>query len=68
MMNQIQTSQKLDFLIVGTQKSGTTALDYFLRQNPSVQMPRNKKELHLLAAFVMHGGALLAIGCVCNAC
>ena len=46
MMNQIQTSQKLDFLIVGTQKSGTTALDYFLRQNPSVQMPRNKKELH----------------------
>lgn len=39
-------SKKIDFLVIGTQKSGTTALDYYLRQNPSVQMPVGGKELH----------------------
>ncbi len=37
---------RLDFIIVGTQKGGTTALDYFLRKNSSVQMAQTKKEIH----------------------
>lgn len=44
--NQSPDSKKIDFLVIGTQKSGTTALDYFLRQNPTIQMPLKKKELH----------------------
>jgi len=35
----------LDFFIAGVQKGGTTALDYFLRQHPSVQMAK-VKEVH----------------------
>lgn len=42
----VKDSRRLDFVIVGTQKGGTTALDYYLRQNPSVQMGNNRKELH----------------------
>ena len=36
---------KLLFFIAGAQKSGTTALDRFLRRNPAVQMA-TPKELH----------------------
>jgi hypothetical protein len=36
---------RLQFFVVGAQKCGTTALDHFLRQNRSLQMPK-KKELH----------------------
>jgi hypothetical protein len=35
----------VNFFIAGVQKGGTTALDYFLRQHPSVQMA-SKKEAH----------------------
>ncbi|MCB8838665.1 sulfotransferase domain-containing protein [Aurantimonas sp. VKM B-3413] len=38
--------RRVDFLIAGTQKGGTTALDHYLRRNPSVQMPQTRKELH----------------------
>lgn len=38
-------TQQLQFFVVGAQKSGTTALDRFLRLNPALQMPK-KKELH----------------------
>ncbi|GGA90306.1 hypothetical protein GCM10011369_35560 [Neiella marina] len=36
----------LNFVIIGAQKCGTTALDYFLRQHANVCMPADKKELH----------------------
>lgn len=37
--------KKIDFLIIGTQKGGTSALDHYLRQHPDIGMA-NKKELH----------------------
>jgi len=37
--------RKIDFIIAGTQKGGTTALDYYLRKHPEVGMGI-KKELH----------------------
>jgi hypothetical protein len=36
---------KVNFLIVGAQKSGTTALDWYLRNHPQVEMA-NIKEVH----------------------
>lgn len=41
-----KNAARVDFVIVGTQKGGTTALDYYLRQNPGVQMANRKKEIH----------------------
>lgn len=41
----MKTISKVDFLIVGTQKGGTSSLDYYLRQHRQVQMGE-KKELH----------------------
>src|SRR5437764_2957004 len=37
---------RVDFVIGGTQKRGTSALDSFLRQHPQICMPTTKKELH----------------------
>ena len=37
---------KINFVIGGTQKGGTSALDSFLRQHPEICMPESKKELH----------------------
>lgn len=37
--------RKIDFLIMGAQKAGTSALDYYLRQHPEICMA-DKKELH----------------------
>lgn len=37
---------QVDFVIGGTQKGGTSALDAFLRQHPEICMPESKKELH----------------------
>src|SRR4051812_15175249 len=37
---------KVDFVIGGTQKGGTSALDYFLRQHPEICMPTDLKEVH----------------------
>ena len=39
------TSPRLTFLICGSQKSGTSALDRYLRQHPQLFLPKNK-ELH----------------------
>jgi len=36
---------KIDFLIMGSQKSGTTALTYFLMQHPEIYIP-SEKEIH----------------------
>src|SRR5947208_15928567 len=37
--------EKLDFLVLGAQKSGTTALNYYLKRHPRIVLPV-KKELH----------------------
>ena len=37
--------QRLDFLVAGAQKSGTTALNYYLKRHPRIALPI-KKELH----------------------
>src|SRR6267143_877684 len=37
---------RVDFVIGGTQKGGTSALDSFLRQHPEICLPETKKELH----------------------
>lgn len=36
----------VSFVVGGTQKGGTTALDCFLRQHPEICMPASGKELH----------------------
>src|ERR1700737_3631850 len=37
--------ERLDFVVMGAQKSGTTALHYFLRKHPQIALP-NRQELH----------------------
>jgi hypothetical protein len=37
--------EKLNFIIAGAQKSGTTALNYYLKRHPQIALPV-KKELH----------------------
>ena len=37
---------QVNFVIGGTQKGGTSALDTFLRQHPEICMPETRKELH----------------------
>ena len=37
--------QKLDFIVAGAQKSGTTALNYYLKRHPQIALPV-KKEVH----------------------
>jgi len=37
---------QVNFVIGGTQKGGTSALDSFLRQHPEICMPATRKELH----------------------
>ena len=40
------TQKKIDFLIVGAQKAGTSALDMYLRKHPEIEMARPQKEVH----------------------
>jgi hypothetical protein len=37
--------ERLDFIVAGAQKSGTTALHYFLRKHPKIALPA-RQELH----------------------
>ena len=37
--------QRLDFIVAGAQKSGTTALNYYLKRHPQIALPI-KKEVH----------------------
>ncbi|MEY2543753.1 MAG: hypothetical protein QOE81_1214 [Verrucomicrobiota bacterium] len=37
--------ERLDFIVAGAQKSGTTALRYFLKKNPQIALP-DRQELH----------------------
>lgn len=41
---------KVSFVVGGVQKAGTTALDAYLRQHPSLCMPSTTKELHFFDA------------------
>jgi sulfotransferase family protein len=43
--SQSRKIEKLDFIVAGAQKSGTTALHYFLEQHPQIALP-DKQELH----------------------
>lgn len=47
---------KVDFVIGGTQKGGTSALDFFLRQHPQICMPQTKKEVHFFDNEKEFGG------------
>jgi hypothetical protein len=39
-------SRRIDFVIPGAQKSGTTALELYLSEHPEICVPRRHKELH----------------------
>lgn len=43
--SQPRKIEKLDFIVAGAQKCGTTALHYFLEQHPQIALP-DKQELH----------------------
>jgi len=47
---------KVDFVIGGTQKGGTSALDSFLRQHPEICMPTDLKEVHFFDREEMFDG------------
>jgi hypothetical protein len=38
-------AERLDFIVAGAQKSGTTALHYFLKKHPQIALP-DRQELH----------------------
>lgn len=44
-LQQAHNAKKVDFLIAGTQKGGTTALDAYLREHPEICMA-SRKEVH----------------------
>ena len=37
--------ERLDFIVPGAQKSGTTALHYFLKKHPQIALP-DRQEMH----------------------
>ena len=39
-------AQRVDFVVPGAQKGGTTALATYLREHPEICMPRGMKEMH----------------------
>jgi len=47
---------KVNFVIGGTQKGGTSALDSFLRQHPQICMPNDLKEVHFFDREEMFRG------------
>ena len=42
---KLRKVERLDFIVAGAQKSGTTALHYFLSKHPEIALP-DKQELH----------------------
>ena len=42
--------RKVDFIIAGTQKGGTSALDAYLRLDPQICLPHKVKEVHFFEA------------------
>ena len=52
-------ARTVDFVVAGTQKGGTSALETYLREHPQVCMPANVKEVHYFdddARFDAHDG------------
>ena len=47
---------KVNFVIGGTQKGGTSALDSFLRQHPQICLPNDLKEVHFFDREEVFGG------------
>jgi hypothetical protein len=45
MFGKRQKLQRLDFIVPGAQKSGTTALHYFLKRHPQIALP-DRQEMH----------------------
>src|ERR1035437_6839293 len=45
-LDEAKFQTKVNFVIGGTQKGGTTALDVFLRQHPEICMAETCKEVH----------------------
>jgi hypothetical protein len=39
-------TERVDFVVAGAQRAGTTSLDLYLREHPGVAMPWTRKELH----------------------
>lgn len=39
----MKNSQRLDFCVIGAQKSGTTSLHYYLREHPQLRLPDSKE-------------------------
>jgi hypothetical protein len=50
------SEMKVNFVIGGTQKGGTSALDRFLRQHPQICMPNDIKEVHFFDREEMFRG------------
>jgi hypothetical protein len=46
---------RLDFIVAGAQKSGTTALNYYLKRHPKIALP-NQKELHFFDSDARFSG------------
>jgi hypothetical protein len=42
----VPQARRVDFVVAGTQKGGTSALDVYLRDHPQVCMPATVKEVH----------------------
>jgi len=49
--------ERLDFILAGAQKSGTTALHYFLSRHPHVNMG-DQQEIHFFDNDAMFGRLL----------
>lgn len=43
--NLFSQKKRIDFIVIGVQKAGTSALDYYLRQHPEIKMAKIK-EVH----------------------
>ena len=44
-LNKYFNSKKLNFIVIGAQKAGTTALYHYLKKHPQIELPAIK-ELH----------------------
>ncbi len=45
----LATDRKVDFVVAGTEKGGTSALDAYLRLDPQICMPKKTKEVRFFA-------------------
>src|SRR5438552_18707503 len=57
MFGRGQRIQRLNFIVPGAQKSGTTALHYFLKKHPQIALP-DRQELHFFDDAEIFSGAV----------